>query len=193
MTVKLWIRIAMFSFITSINIALMASFLYWLIIFDPNIEELDYERIMSHGILFFMVLFDGMIVNRIPIQLKQIFFVQGLALAYTLWLIIQSFSPSIGNPYSEDYESVYEIVNFNEHPGKSAILCSLCVFIASPSTFFAIFLLSLLFKPRYHHSPPPCPRHGAANKEDEEEGEESRPHHHVTNNNDEEEDEDGQI
>ena len=47
--------------------------LYWYLEFDGSI---DYVNVMSHGGGILLIIFDGIVVNRIPIRAKQLIFVE---------------------------------------------------------------------------------------------------------------------
>ena len=89
-----------------------------------------------------MIIIDGMVINRIPIRLRQLVWVEAVSLFYLLWNIIQQYS-CIENPNRDDDDTValYDSLDFKKNAGAAVILCVLLILIAIP----ALFILLMLF------------------------------------------------
>ena len=83
---------------------------------------------MKHGVLAIFTTIDVIVINRIPIRLKQIGYVYLFQLTYFLWSIIH-FAFDIGTPYgdndtSTDDDAIYSVVNWKKRPGSAMKLSS---------------------------------------------------------------------
>lgn len=145
-TQMIFVKITWFLYTASINLSLLASLLYWFLEYDPE-KALSYKDLMMHGVIFIFVFVDGMIINRIPIRLKQILWVEVVPIMYLLWTIIHLYS-GIGNPLSGG-EALYEAVDFKATPVFASILVVVLTIIVVPALFIVLYLISSLFKKRY--------------------------------------------
>lgn len=134
------VRVVLAFYVLSIIFGFIATILFWILVYKPS-WIVSYNMIMPHGITFLFVILDGMIINRIPIRLKQFIIVEGVIIAYLLWTVIHGFS--------FDYE-LYAVVDWRDKPGATAILVLIIALVAVPVAFFLIwFINELVVKPRY--------------------------------------------
>ena len=146
---SIWIKTTWFFYTVSLNLSLLATILFWILVYEPT-EPVEYNHVMMHGGTLILVVIDGMVINRIPIRLRQLMWVEAVSLAYLLWNIIQQFTFT-KNPNRDDDETVaiYNSVDFRNKPGATVILCVLLLVIAVPVIFIVLMLFSSLFKTRY--------------------------------------------
>ena len=143
----LMIRIMWFYYSLSLNVGLIASIMFWILVYDGSLDNM-YSEVMKHGGLFMMVFIDGMIINRIPLRLKQVIWTVTMGVSYWIWLVIHQFS-GIGNPYRDDIDRIYEIVDFEETPLFSCILCFGLSVVVMPFLFAVLMTVSSFISPRY--------------------------------------------
>lgn len=98
-----------------------------------------------------LVLIDGFVLSRIPIRMKQLIFIEVLAILFILWTVIHAYS-GIGNPYkddgSRDDDALYESLRWKTNTSGTAILSVLVVFVLSPLVFLLCRALSRLLPRR---------------------------------------------
>lgn len=85
--------------IVTINIGLLIMILYWGLLYSGY--KIYYLDVMKHGVLAIFTTIDVIVINRIPIRLKQIGYVHLFQLTYFLWSIIH-FAFDIGTPYGDN-------------------------------------------------------------------------------------------
>ena len=75
---------------------------YWLPVYEG--ATLSTINVLRHGVVFVLVWFDGLVVNRIPVRLRHwVEIVLPVFLAYAIWTVLQS--PvvfEVKNPYEDD-------------------------------------------------------------------------------------------
>ena len=139
------IRIVWTLYVEAIFFGLIASILFWIIIYKPsnNNGVLSYINIMSHGITFLLVVIDGMIIHRIPIRLKQILLFQITSILYLIWIIIHGFTFD---------DTLYNVIDWKNKTGPTALLSLMLVFVVVPVLFIIVWLLCNTFlKSRYYY------------------------------------------
>lgn len=147
-------RITWTLYALGLNMGLMVSMLYWVLEFDPSNGFPTYTQFMTHLGIFLLLLLDGMIINRNPIRIRQLFSFWLIALAFVIWSIIHGYS-SLGNPEKNsgdegnDDDAIYGVLNWKQRAGRAAILSVLVLFLAVPIIFHVLWAVSKLFKPRY--------------------------------------------
>ena len=138
-------------FTITINIALLITLLYWIL--DYNGGAVDYLNAMKHGGLALITTLDVLVVNRIPIRLKQLTFVMITYVLYFSWSIIHAIS-GMGTPLSDgdyytDDDSIYPVMNWKKRRLSALIVSLASLTIVSPSLFMFLWYLSTLLKSRY--------------------------------------------
>ena len=83
------------------------SLLYWILVFSGGASYVD---IMLHGVGALLIFFDAIVINRIPLRMKQFLFYEAFSLLYTLWTLVFTYS-DLANPYQEagykDDDAIY--------------------------------------------------------------------------------------
>ena len=79
---------------------------YWLPVFQGG--ALSTEQVLTHGVVFVLVWFDGLVVNRIPVRLRHwVEIILPVLLAYVVWTVLQSpLVFEVENP-NEDDDNIY--------------------------------------------------------------------------------------
>ena len=146
---NIWMKTTWFFYTVSINLSLLSTILFWILVYDPTVP-LRYDHVMNHGGTLILIIIDGMVINRIPIRLRQLVWVEAVSLCYLLWNIIQQYS-SIENPNRDDDDTValYDSLDFKKNAGAAVILCVLLILLAIPALFILLMLFSSMFKTRY--------------------------------------------
>lgn len=109
----------------------MSTILWWGLVFDGTAT---YVGMMNHGGFTVLVAIDGLLLNRIPLRMKQMAFIEMLAVLYVLWMVIHAFS-GIGNPIEDDDTIIYESVAWKKDPVQATVVSVLAVFVLSPLCF----------------------------------------------------------
>lgn len=139
--------------VLAINIEVLIISIYWLTIYEDG-EVITFQNLQKHGILGVLVLFDKLVVHRMPIRFKQIFLVYAFSIIYAIWSAIHAVS-GIGHPFSDndpetDDDAIYPTVNWIKRPRSAAIMTLFLLIIVIPIIFFSLLGLSTLIKPRYY-------------------------------------------
>lgn len=127
---------ALFSLVLPMEI--LISLLFWTLEFPDTITYVD---CMVHGGGVALILFDGLVINRIPIRAKQIVFVESISVVYLIWSVIHALT-GIGNPNRSDLDSetdddaIYGSVAWKQRSGKAILVVVLAILIANPLVFF---------------------------------------------------------
>ncbi|KAL3822566.1 hypothetical protein ACHAXA_007677 [Cyclostephanos tholiformis] len=130
----------------------MVTILYWTLEFDVD-DEVTYVNVMTHGIVMLVIMFDGFILSRIPIRMKQFVLFESVAALYILWTIIHDYS-GIGNPYADgetstqNDDAIYESIAWKNNIDGAAIICVVALIVANPVIFMACRTLSRLLPRR---------------------------------------------
>ena len=154
--VNKWTRMTWILYPVSLNLGLIASILFWALVYEP---PLAYETVMLHGIFFMLVLFDGMILNRIPIRLKHLLWTELVSFVYLLWTLIHGLSP-LGNPNlncednpDTDDDALYDTLNWKKRPVPALILVFFVMGVAVPIVHHLLWFVSIFFQPRHYIAP----------------------------------------
>jgi hypothetical protein len=131
---------------TMIHAELFVTILYYGLVYKG--EKLDFPQIAKHGILVGIIGIDGLILNRIPLRLKQVVFPFSYEIIYLGWTIIHAIS-GIGNPNLEDSDAIYEILDWNTNPKAATIVAVSIIVVVIPTFFLLFWFLSLVIPRRY--------------------------------------------
>merc|ERR1711976_922717 len=134
----------------TMNSSIQITVLYWILEYTGYV--VSYTDAMKHGGLALLVICDGLVINRIPIRLKQILFVYIFNVVYCVWTLIHS-GTDIGVPWSDndpstDDDAIYSVLNWNKRPGFAVVIVLVLFFIATPVVHILLWLKSFIFKPR---------------------------------------------
>lgn len=65
--------------------------LFWVAVFNPDNPNNDMlDKVMSHGGVVLIVILQGTLLDRVPMRLKHIVFSDGVAVLFTIWLVLVS-------------------------------------------------------------------------------------------------------
>lgn len=138
--------------VLAVNVEVLIILIYWLTIYDGRV--ITFQNLEKHGILGFFILFDKLVIHRMPIRLKQIFLQFAFDLVFLIWTLIHA-ALGVGHPESDndpetDDDAIYATVNWVKRPGGAAIMVGSLLFVVTPVIFLILFGLSLLVKPYYY-------------------------------------------
>jgi len=118
--------------------------LFWPLSYDPNIHDLDYDNIMTHGGALVLVLVDGMILSRVPVRLKHLSVTLVFALLYSIWTILQNIVLQQGPEDStNDDDALYDVLKWRKTPLAASMLCVTILALLFPLLYLLGWLLSL--------------------------------------------------
>lgn len=127
----------------------MASLLWWLTVYDPDETVLKFSNVFSHGVVCFLALVDGLVLNRIPLRLFHWWgFIFPVEVLYLVWTIIH-WQLEIGNPYEQDEDAetnddaIYSVLAWDGDAWvKSTVVAFVVVFSLGPIVYLYMWCLS---------------------------------------------------
>ena len=100
-----------------------------------------FRTLMLHGIAWVVIGVDGIIINRIPLRMKQFIIFELIAICYLIWSVLHSVL-SVGNPWYDDSETIYNFVDWKNNTGLAVGLALGILFVANPIAFLLCRALS---------------------------------------------------
>lgn len=92
-------------------------------------------------------LVEGLVVNRVPLHIKQLIFPFSVAVLYLIWTLIHAFLLNVGNPSINntdgDDDAIYKSISWKNRPLMALISSVLTLFFLVPILFMTTFLLSM--------------------------------------------------
>jgi len=98
-------------------------------------DPITYTNFMTHGGIALIVLIDGSLLCKIPLRLKQVLLPMSVGCAYTMWTIIH-WKLNLGNPHTEDFDTIYEILDWQKSFRLSLLQSFLLTFLSFQSCFW---------------------------------------------------------
>ena len=146
-----WTKIVWGLFPGIITVQMIIVVMFWFAIYDS--EELTYQLIFGHGLMFIAIALDGHVLNRTPIRLKQSAFGYLIATAYIIWTLIHGLATNIGNPNhvntGADDDAIYDIINWSARPLTTLITVAIVYVVVAPLLFAICWGLSIGVPRRY--------------------------------------------
>jgi len=106
--------------------------LFWVAVFNPDKDNDMLDKIMMHGGVVSLIILQGILLDRVPMRLKHIVFSDGVALLFTVWLILQN-TMKVGNPHDDDDDdAIYDTMKWRTETTSAIIQAVLVVFVAVP-------------------------------------------------------------
>ena len=116
---------------------------FWTVEYNSSLYQMNYYTAMAHGGVMIAILVEGLLVNRTPIRIKHVLFVQGFALLYLIWTLIQNLVIE-KNPYSEDDDvALYDALAWKKNTKNAAIFATLIMFVFIPLIHLVLWGVSL--------------------------------------------------
>jgi len=140
-----WIRLTWFLFVTSAHLEITLTILYWWLDYSGGISVLN---IMKHGGVLIIIVFQGLVLDRIPVRMVHFFWSFTIIALYIGWTYIHSVL-DIGNPYKSDSDPetnddvLYSILDWNKEPESAAIVVACVLFVLAPVVFSVLWIASL--------------------------------------------------
>eukprot|EP00977_Amphora_coffeiformis_P010381 scaffold2429_cov165-Amphora_coffeaeformis.AAC.9 len=132
----------------SLHASIFAAILFWAMDFEKG-DKVSLVKIIPHGPTVFLVVLDGLWVNRIPIRLFHWWSsVLPLNLAYTTWTILHAYL-NIGNPTTSDTDpdtnddAIYSKIVWKDDFVDTLVLVIIMILVVGPVLQFFLFLFSL--------------------------------------------------
>jgi len=122
--------------------ALVVTLLFWFLVFDGTLK---YTSFMLHGISWIIVGIDGILINRIPLRIKQFIFLETFSILYLVWSILHS-ALNVGNPWNNnegENQPIYDTVDWENGTGFAIGLAVVLLFAGLPIIFMLCRALSL--------------------------------------------------
>ena len=105
---------------TAMTLQESVTILYWVLEYDPSVEKVTYYKFMKHGGIMIICLVEGLIVNRVPLRIKQLIFPFTIAVLYLIWTLIHDFLLHVGNPSINntdgDDDAIYKSLSWKNRP-----------------------------------------------------------------------------
>ncbi|KAL3775079.1 hypothetical protein HJC23_013999 [Cyclotella cryptica] len=122
--------------------------LFWFLEFDGTVR---YVSLMLHGIGIVLIVIDGILINRIPLRIKQFFLFEAFSALYLVWNVAFSFS-GLGNPYKEsgaqDDDAIYSSMRWKTNTSSAVTVAVLVLLVANPILFLLCRAMSRLLPMR---------------------------------------------
>ena len=132
-----------------IPVNMVVVFMYWGVdAVNNEWDDVTYLQVWVHGLILVSILFDTLLIGRIPIRVKQYRSVLLFSLLYFFWTIVHSLL-QIGNHYhnnwdgSEDDDVIYEIISWKKRPGSAIGFAVFTIFMLLPLFFLLAREVSL--------------------------------------------------
>jgi len=127
----------------------MAAFLWWLTVYDPVETQFKFYNVSAHGVVCFLALIDGLVLNRIPLRLFHWWgFILPVQILYLIWTIVH-WQLNIGNPNEQDEDpttnddAIYSVLAWDGNAWVSATVVSiLVVFAGGPLVYLYMWCLA---------------------------------------------------
>lgn len=134
-------------YVTAMTLQESVTLLYWLVEYDPSLESVKYYGFMKHGGIMIICLVEGLIVNRVPLRIKQIIYPLVIALLYLTWTLIHDLLLDVGNPSINntpgDDDAIYQSISWKNRPVDTLKTAAFTLFVVFPFMFMATYVLSL--------------------------------------------------
>lgn len=108
---------------------------YWALVFTGGIT---YDEIMLHGVGALLIFFDAIVINRIPLRMKQFVFYEAFSLLYTLWTLVFTHS-DLTNPYQEagemDDDAIYTSMRWKTNTTQVIVFVVILLLVVNPVVF----------------------------------------------------------
>lgn len=136
-------------FVAGVHGQFMASLLYWLTVFVPHETEMTYLAVVPHGVVMFLSLIDGLVLNRIPLRLSHWWgMILPVEVFYLIWTILH-WKFDVGNPNEMDEDAstnddaIYSVLVWGEDDWVSSTKLSiLVVFVLGPLVYLYMWCIS---------------------------------------------------
>ena len=136
----------LYSIVAPLQMAI--TFLYWV---SLSTGPATYISVMEHGGLTCLVWLDGLVLGRVPVRAKHVYFLSGLCFMYTCWSIadvVLGIGGGEWGPANTD-DALYPVLQWGRDSKSAALLSAFAVCVLAPGLFFLSWALS--FSKRRRH------------------------------------------
>ena len=148
--VQFRVGVQWFLFHAAAHLSLLVTFLWWVVEFESGETTFNFKNLSTHGGTCLVLLFEGFVVNRIPIRW---FFWWGavlpINLAYFGWTVLHAKS-DIGNPSRNDSDLLYDTIDWEDDAWGALQTFLVSILLVGP------FLQTLLYAMSLHGWPVCC-------------------------------------
>lgn len=136
-------------FALAFPVEVMITILYWVLEYDG--DGVEYVSFMVHGGGMVIIVFDGFVLSRIPLRMKQFILSEVFAVLYILWSAIHAYS-GMGNPDADEGndDALYATLAWKNNTAGAAALSAGLLCVANPVSFLVCRALSRLLPRRLH-------------------------------------------
>lgn len=113
---------------------LVIAVLFWVLVFKGR---LAYTTFMLHGVAWIVMGVDGIVINRIPLRMKQFILYELFAILYLIWSGLHSVL-NVGNPWNDDEEddgTIYKVMDWKNNLGFTLGLALGILLVGNPIAF----------------------------------------------------------
>lgn len=116
--------------------------LYWGLLWKPD-TGFELGNVMAHGGVMVLVLWTGLVVNRVPVRCSHYIFPFTVDLLYMIWTFVHDYY-SLGNGDEEvDDDAIYDVIDWDGNFKKTASTAAMTLGVVSPSLWILLWLASL--------------------------------------------------
>lgn len=136
----------LYSIVAPLQVAI--TLLYWV---SLSTGPATYISVMEHGGLTCLVWLDGLVLGRVPVRAKHVYFLSGLCFMYTCWSIadvVLGIGGGEWGPANTD-DALYPVLQWGRDSKSAALLSAFAVCVLAPGLFFLSWALS--FSKRRRH------------------------------------------
>jgi hypothetical protein len=141
LTPSCFIKITWILFTLAAVTEVLVTILFWALLrYNHN-----YLTVMVHGIIASLVLFDGLVVGRIPIRFKHSLFLFIEVVLFLIWDLLHTFLGMGDGTYRGANDNpLYSVLDWRNNPMGSVILVILVIFVGCPLIYTFVWMISVL-------------------------------------------------
>jgi hypothetical protein len=136
-------------FVAGVHGQFMASLLWWVTVYVPGETKLSFVNISTHGVVMFLALIDGVVLNRIPLRLMHWWgYILPTQVLYVIWSVLH-WRFALGNPNVNDEDpetnddAIYSVLAWGEDEWITSTLLSVAVvLVAGPFVYLYMWCLA---------------------------------------------------
>jgi hypothetical protein len=117
--------------------------LYWGLLWTPGMGHGGLANLLAHGGVMVLVLWTGLVVNRVPVRFSHFIFPFTIDVLYLIWSFFHDFY-SLGNGLTaQGDDAIYNVIDWDEDFKRTVTLAAFILGVLSPSLWILLWLMSL--------------------------------------------------
>jgi hypothetical protein len=125
---------------------LCVTVLYWGLLWTPG-DDIKYggglANLFAHGGVMLLVLWTGLVVNRVPVRFSHFIFPFTVDVLYLIWSFFHDYY-SLGNGLTEQGDdAIYNVIDWDDDFLRTLTLAAFILGVVSPSLWILLWLSSL--------------------------------------------------